>query len=1059
MRRAILIALLLLVSVLYLLQRNENWRLASKLGLLPVSEDFSPTVTTQPSSIPTNLISVLNVPPHMMRAAMQDAYRLRPDKRFLLAVAEVHHFLSGQEKLETTVEFQQNQWAIRYKATGVGVLPEFPDFPQTIKLLSDWVRAVQLEYPLCVSSEKVNQQAPIDPASSSTGTARCPERAGTAIQGKDISELERRLDRFLAPDIAAAARELNDRWLNGDRSPALLKAATRGLVLLSLQSLDRLETADLVPAKALALLVLTKGLTDENVNREETLLAELMGYSAHAQRVASTLPPLDPVRLFVMRDDGHLMKIAEGSDAAIEARYLWLLRLATLRDLEDFLSAVTSLFPSDWFSLPIFKVGLDLNKFGVNPTLSEALPLLVLLNLAQEVGMPSLKEILIRVQRKGFSDDELRTLLEAVQAILTAENSTIVNNFESGLPILDRYYKGPFLDSQTYQAYYRGFFFSALYTLGLHYLDSLSSETAASQFARSLGDTTVGTAADFQRWYRNLVASKSGKGDISRLIDDLTVLHNFGVPPLVRTFDEQERHFKYGDPLLLNAVKRLASRMDTRVQHRRELGRMAFANLYDLGLTERLYRSIVEADTSNQQDLQVWLAGWTHDQKQLDKLLHSKDLSLVARLEVLRHLERLKTATPEVIQAEYRRLVAANAKDWRLRREYIGYLERLKKYQAARDVATDWLARNVMTAGLEAVHARTAIARMFYLEGRYEEALEAIKPVIESQQGNALETAALVLEKLGQAEDAEKMARFAVDRYPDNLRTRTDLLEILWRHGKVSEAATVIKASPYPLNYMDWKFVIGKRFNEVFQGRSKDEGLKAFAALREAGFDPLALQQMADEINMARNHELAFHMSSQLRSSGLEDLDLLIRTYAILKAWQGKHKAVEWIRGMIPASSRNPASMVAFGHNQFELLWELIGQPDPQDHPEFVWLLRAAASAKQGSGNDLHRDEFVKYYSTHPQTPYDVIGRYLLGLATEDQVLSLASDSRKRCEIAYYFALRAQGEGKYEDASDWYRVAVETGLINNGEYRWAHSTLYKWYAEGKSLARLAQEKV
>jgi hypothetical protein len=41
----------------------------------------------------------------------------------------------------------------------------------------------------------------------------------------------------------------------------------------------------------------------------------------------------------------------------------------------------------------------------------------------------------------------------------------------------------------------------------------------------------------------------------------------------------------------------------------------------------------------------------------------------------------------------------------------------------------------------------------------------------------------------------------------------------------------------------------------------------------------------------------------------------------------------------------------------------------------------------------------------------------------------------QRCEVSYYIGLKAQSEGRCEDASDWYRISVETGLINNGEYR------------------------
>ncbi|HDN27827.1 MAG TPA: hypothetical protein ENG03_12200 [Thioploca sp.] len=63
---------------------------------------------------------------------------------------------------------------------------------------------------------------------------------------------------------------------------------------------------------------------------------------------------------------------------------------------------------------------------------------------------------------------------------------------------------------------------------------------------------------------------------------------------------------------------------------------------------------------------------------------------------------------------------------------------------------------------------------------------------------------------------------------------------------------------------------------------------------------------------------------------------------------------------------------------------------------------------------------------------------------------------KAECEVAYYIGLQAQTEGRYFEASNWYRIAVETGLIKNGEYRWAYDQLTRWRGDNKSLrARFA----
>lgn len=86
------------------------------------------------------------------------------------------------------------------------------------------------------------------------------------------------------------------------------------------------------------------------------------------------------------------------------------------------------------------------------------------------------------------------------------------------------------------------------------------------------------------------------------------------------------------------------------------------------------------------------------------------------------------------------------------------------------------------------------------------------------------------------------------------------------------------------------------------------------------------------------------------------------------------------------------------------------------------------------------------------------VGRYLCGLASEEDILKLATRPNRRSWISYYIGLRNQSEGRYGDASDWYRVVMETD-VNTPEYKWAMDALRNWMAADKSLNRLADEKL
>ena len=84
---------------------------------------------------------------------------------------------------------------------------------------------------------------------------------------------------------------------------------------------------------------------------------------------------------------------------------------------------------------------------------------------------------------------------------------------------------------------------------------------------------------------------------------------------------------------------------------------------------------------------------------------------------------------------------------------------------------------------------------------------------------------------------------------------------------------------------------------------------------------------------------------------------------------------------------------------------------------------------------------------------YHQYGRFLLGHIPFERLLSLAKAPDKMIEIAYYVGLRAQSEGRLEEASDWYRVAFSLGNIKEAEYRWSFDQLNRWRNAGKYLPR------
>ena len=426
--------------------------------------------------------------PTRLHSILHDPYQLKIDSRVLFAIEEIMRVITEKPAGTAKATLRDNKWFLQYDNKDIGVVPERPDFSDFFSLLTEWARAT---------------------------TAAQSFTASTSSLDLTDSKIHRLSDSFLAKDTAAALRLIDQKWRAGSRQTELLELAARGLVNLTLQQLDTIEVGDRLPAKALATLALVRVFNPAALVHEEVLLAYSMGYSAHARKQAQLLSATDPIRLFALHED-HALYVAAGQPSATkQSRYLWLLRQhgCGCADLKTYFAWVNKYFSHDVYSLPIVKTALDLHDFSLGPQLAEALPSLVLLTLARDIDMPGLPDSLKKFDRQSYSDEDLNTIVTAVAVMLTSKREVLLGRFESGLSILDQDHTGPFLDAKTYGAFYSGYFFSSLYTLGIHYLDKLSSDTAVNNFVASLGSPSSGAAKDFSLWYRHIAELHQGRID------------------------------------------------------------------------------------------------------------------------------------------------------------------------------------------------------------------------------------------------------------------------------------------------------------------------------------------------------------------------------------------------------------------------------------------------------------------------------------------------------------------------------------------------------------------
>jgi hypothetical protein len=538
------------------------------------------------------------------------------------------------------------------------------------------------------------------------------------------------------------------------------------------------------------------------------------------------------------------------------------------------------------------------------------------------------------------------------------------------------------------------------------------------------------------------------------LLDSLIGLKSLGAPLIKTLHDELAETIDGNDPVLTTMTRRLAARLDTRPNHRRYLAHAFFDSLSNIVLSERLYRASMEADESP--GVASWLAWRERDFAKVKQLLHTPALEAMKRLVLLEHLLEEKQLTAEEVARELETLVAASGDQWSFTLRGVEMLERARDYPRARALAERWLEWNTQLDDLTRGAVLAKLAHLHALEGNPARGWEVLTPALTTYRYEVLEQGALLLQALGDEKRALAMARGLERRFPQP-SSLILIAELHWRSGRHAEAAAAFKTSPvHRLLAKDWGSV-GERFAEVFGDRPVEEGLRAFDRLREEGIPVSALHYMATTLRERDAGRLAIEIVARLPYPD-KRIGLLsqLQTYQILARQKSKAEALEWLRPRVDPSLRGLyLATLAFERHEDALLWEYVQiPPEGIDEAPYVWLLKAAVSVRTHDDDPEHRRALEEYFRTERPGFYHQVGRYLLGLTSEEAVLALARQPDEQQELAYFLALKAQAELRYEDAATWYSAAVEQGLFREGEFKWSYSQLWHWRRLELSLAQL-----
>ncbi len=245
------------------------------------------------------------VAPADLPAAVRERYRPRPDRRLLLAVAEIQRLRGGAAPAPVQAEFRDGRWRILVGGDEVSVLSSFRRSREATGLLADGLL-----------------------------TGR-PSPAAVPAGATDTSGLERAVRDLDAASLLKALSSLGGSPADALRDEAKVRSIASGLAWSATMTVDNLDQADPLLAEAWPWLALERSRDAGG----EALVARALGYEAAAARAGSKLSADDPVRLYAAGDEVRLGALCAGRPADRPCHFLHLALLAEREQRERFHTA------------------------------------------------------------------------------------------------------------------------------------------------------------------------------------------------------------------------------------------------------------------------------------------------------------------------------------------------------------------------------------------------------------------------------------------------------------------------------------------------------------------------------------------------------------------------------------------------------------------------------------------------------------------------------------------------------------------------------------------------
>lgn len=954
------------------------------------------------------------------------SYRIKPDRRYLLALSDVSAIVTGKPLQKVEAIFKDGKWHIQSAKKEVAEINNFPNFQDICSSLEKYARSLegdQGQHRFPSSGKTILNMAKIYGSFETQTqiiygeTAETPKVETSKPAEQDDNPppqgdpIDDALLEFAPQSLFKAIELINAGWKQSGGTQQFIDQATTALTGLSFQVSDKAGTADALFSKSLAFAVLSKRYETVNARRNLVRLAEAMSYHAEALAMARDIDEEDPLRMYMLWQSGTVLAaIKQGLDSN-EARFLYVKKLAQAEKLNH----DNKYCPGEALALSVS--GFMVEAFSSQPWNADYVPIQMALFDQLEGPKPG---------NAGHPNKKQEPFF------------TRLNNCFNKLP---KWPEGSLIDQDLKVAFYRAFAYSYL----LHDLQPDNGSHTEKE-AEKIFDAAYGrppesqTGATICTLVHSILDSRTGHYHVAKLLGDAMSAKDLGDYTRFLAYAETSRWFRNGDPKLISAAKTMFEHIDSRPENRFRIARIAHIEMLHPVLAVQLDK--LGFDVAPDCELAVDAA--------------NRDVSF----ERLRRIAETKTRTPSHRAKAMAALCAlAGSSDLGAKNLYVSHLGDLVAQCPENFAVLKQYVQTAILAGKTAVAiantrkwigalednpntsaaASELLATLYYSNGNVQEALDLIDE--RSSVNLPQEIAEVYVNALTQKGNVPKAEAFADSYYQSNRIAPAALAlkaQMLWKKKAFEDAAQLLKKYPWCIKVEDWRREIYPAFKITLAGFPNDSASAVRALAKEGFCEATDIGELAESFAFNGRNNIAFEILNSVLSSSfsgheLNFLNLSSVAYTFLQKAENEKIALKWIEEKVPPQFFTPMAMFAFQNGAYDLLWKLLPQNPQGIGSEYVWLTRAAAMPMQKGLTKEENQLIIQHFSKNDNDAVFQIGKALIGAVATKTLMDKRINVRELCDLSYFLGSREAYLGDQAAAANWYHMALETGLNKASE--------------------------